>query len=349
MNIDKNAIRQRALELIAVDPHRVGSRLAQAMGVSRQVANGYLQALVREGLVEAEGTTRAKTYRLKVLDEVERCYPREGLQEDLVWRELVVPRVASLPENVRNIWHYGATEMINNAIDHSGAPEVRVAVRTNALETEVRVADEGEGIFVKIQKALGLHDPRESILELAKGKLTTAPEHHTGQGIFFTSRAMDVFEIESHRLRFIHAPRTDDAIIEQAANTLAPGTRIRMCLANRSTRVLRDIFDAFSDETGDYAFDKTVVPLRLAQYEGETLVSRSQAKRVAYRFERFKRVELDFSGIADIGQAFADELFRVFAAAHPDIGITPINAGPAVAQMIRRAVAGGVARGTDKP
>jgi predicted transcriptional regulator len=347
MNIDKNTIRQQALELIAADAHRVGSRLAQAAGVSRQVANGYLQGLVREGLIEAEGTTRAKTYRLKTLDFVERSYPREGLQEDVVWRELVVPRVAGLPENVRNIWHFGATEMINNAIDHSGAAEVRVTVRTNALETEVLVADEGEGIFVKIQKALGLHDPRESILELAKGKLTTAPEHHTGQGIFFTSRAMDVFEIESHRLRFIHAPRADDAIVEQTTDT--PGTRVRMRLANHSPRVLREVFDAFTDETEDYAFDKTVVPLRLAQYEGEKLVSRSQAKRVVYRFERFKRVELDFSGITDIGQAFADELFRVFVAAHPEIRVTPINTEPAVAQMIRRAVAGGVARGANQP
>jgi hypothetical protein len=80
------------------------------------------------------------------------------------------------------------------------------------------------------------------------------------------------------------------------------------------------------------------VPLRLAQYEGEKLVSRSRAKRVGNRFERFKRVELDFAGVSDIGQAFADELFRVFAAAHPQIRITPINTEPAVAQMIRRAV-----------
>jgi hypothetical protein len=347
MNTDKLNIRQRALELIAADSHRVGSRLAQAVGVSRQVANGYLQALVRDGLVEAEGTTRAKTYRLKTLDALERSYPREGLQEDVVWRELVQPRVASFPENVRDIWHYGATEMINNAIDHSGSATVRVAVRSNALETEVLVADEGEGIFVKIQKALALHDPRESILELAKGKLTTAPEHHTGQGIFFTSRAMDQFEIESHKLRFVHAPRAEDAIVEQGADTL--GTRIRMRLANHSKRVLREVFDAFTDQSEDYAFDKTVVPLKLAQYEGEKLVSRSQAKRVAYRFERFKRVELDFSGISDIGQAFADELFRVFAVAHPEIRMTPINAAPAVAQMIRRAVGGGVARGMDNP
>ncbi len=335
MSIDKNGIRRRALELIAADGHRVGSRLAQAAGVSRQVANGYLQALLRDGLVEAEGTTRARVYRLKTLHEAERRYPTEGLQEDLVWREFVAPVVARLPQNVRDIWHYAATEMINNAIDHSGAKDVLVGVRRDALVTEVLVADEGEGIFVKIQRALGLHHPREAILELAKGKLTTAPDRHTGEGIFFTSRAVDVFEIESHNLRFRHAPHGEDSIVEQATDT--PGTRVRMRLANDSTRTLREVFDQFTDPQ-ELTFDRTVVPLRLAQYEGEKLVSRSQAKRVANRFERFKHVELDFAGVTEIGQAFADELFRVFAAAHPEIRITPINTAPAVDQMIRRVV-----------
>lgn len=341
MSIDKNILRRRALELIATNGHRVGTRLSQAAGVSRQVANGYLQALVREALVEAEGTTRARVYRLKTLAEAERRYPREGLQEDLVWRELVAPVVARLPENVRNVWHFAATEMINNAIDHSGASEVLVGVRKNALYTEVLVADEGEGIFVKIQRALELHDPREAILELAKGKLTTAPERHSGEGIFFTSRALDFFELESHHLRFSHAPRAEDSIAEQAADT--PGTRVRMRLVNDSPRELRAVFDEFTDPE-EYTFDRTVVPLRLAQYEGEKLVSRSQAKRVAHRFERFKRVELDFAGVAEIGQAFADELFRVYAAAHPQIRITPINAAPAVERMIRRAMAAGAAQ-----
>jgi anti-sigma regulatory factor (Ser/Thr protein kinase)/predicted transcriptional regulator len=341
MEIDKKSIRKRALELIATDGHRVGTRLAQAAGLSRQVANGYLQGLLRDELVEAEGTTRARVYRLRSID-VTRRYEREGLQEDLVWRELISPVVARLAQNVRDIWHYAATEMINNAIDHSGSPFVEVSVSMNPLWTEVLVADEGEGIFVKIQRALDLHDAREAILELAKGKLTTAPERHSGEGIFFTSRAMDLFEIESHHLRFSHAPRADDAIAEQATDT--PGTRVRMRLANDSARVLREVFDAYTDSE-EYSFDKTVVPLRLAQYEGEKLVSRSQAKRVANRFERFKRVELDFAGISEIGQAFADELFRVFANVHPHIRITPANTEPAVAQMIQRAVAARAAQG----
>jgi anti-sigma regulatory factor (Ser/Thr protein kinase) len=274
-------------------------------------------------------------YRLKTLAEVERRYPREGLQEDLVWRELIAPVVAGLPQNVRHVWHHGSTEMINNAIDHSGGAEVRVEVRRNALDTEVVVADDGEGIFAKIQRALGLHDPREAILELAKGKLTTAPERHSGEGIFFTSRAMDLFEIESHHLRFCHRRGAEDHIHEQARDV--PGTRVRMGLANASPRTLREVFEQFTDPE-EKTFDKTVVPLRLAQHEGDLLVSRSQAKRVAHRFERFKRVELDFTGVEEIGQAFADELFRVFARAHPEISIVPLHTAPPVAQMIRRVV-----------
>lgn len=333
MSTDKDTIRRAALDLIHEDGRRVAPRLASGFGLNRGVASGYLKSMADDGLIEASGSTRARVYQLAILTELKETYPREGLQEDLVCRELIVPVVARFPENVRDIWTYASTEMINNAIDHSGAPEVRVTVRKNALFTEVLVEDEGEGIFRKIQRAFQLQDSREAILELAKGKLTTDPDRHTGEGIFFTSRAVDLFEIESHHLLFSHAPRDDDSIERRTEDV--PGTRVRMRLTNDSSRSMRELFDTYADPE-EYTFDKTVVPLRLAQYEGEKLVSRSQAKRVASRFERFKRVELDFAGISYIGQAFADEMFRVFARAHPDIRIVPINTDPAVDQMIRR-------------
>lgn len=342
MKIDKETIRKRALHLVADDGHRVGTQLASEFGLSRQVANGYMQALIKEGLIEAEGSTRARVYRLQVLAEASYAYSREGLQEDLVWRRDFLALVADLPENVRDIWHYGVTEMVNNAIDHSGSAEVQVALMRNALFTDVSVADDGEGIFLKIQRALNLFDPREAILELAKGKLTTAPEQHSGEGIFFTSHVMDGFDIHSGRLHFRHYRGTRDVLEERSAEIA--GTRVSMRLDNDSDRTLKSVFDAFADAE-EYTFDKTVVPVRLAQHEGEKLVSRSQAKRVAQRFERFKEVVLDFDGVAEIGQAFADELFRVFAAAHPGLRLTPINTSEAVAQMIRRAMS---ASGTTK-
>jgi len=332
---DKESIRRRAISLIAASGTGVASRLAAEFGLSRQVANGYLAGLVRDGLADSTGTTRSRSYRLKTHTESDQRFDREGLSEDRVWREQIKPVVVDLPRNVLDIWHYAATEMINNAIDHSGSPQVRVLVRRNALDTEVEVIDEGEGIFLKIQRALDLPDPREAILELAKGKLTTAPSHHSGEGIFFTSRVMDLFEIDSHHLRFSHQPRGEDRIDEHPADT--PGTRVRMRLVNDSPKTLLAVFQQFT-EGEDTDFARTVVPLRLAQHEGDKLVSRSQAKRVAFRFERFKKVELDFTGVEEIGQAFADELFRVYARSHPEIRITPINTVPAVDMMIRRAV-----------
>ena len=46
---------------------------------------------------------------------------------------------------------------------------------------------------------------------------------------------------------------------------------------------------------------------------------------------------LDFEGIATIGQAFADEVFRVFAQAHPGVELVATHAVSDVQQMIRRA------------
>jgi len=252
-----------------------------------------------------------------------------------VWRELVGPQVADLPPNVRDIWQYAVTEMVNNAIDHSGSERVVVELLRDALNTTVYVADEGEGIFLKIQRALNLYDPREAILELAKGKLTTDPAHHTGEGIFFSSKVMDAFDIRSGTLHFMHDEWGADVLLERPAD--APGTLVLMRLANDSTRILQDVFDQFAAPE-EYTFAKTIVPVRLAQHEGEKLVSRSQAKRLTMRFERFKTVVLDFAGVEVIGQAFADEVFRVFHQAHPSTTLLPINMASAVEMMFKRAM-----------
>jgi uncharacterized protein (DUF1330 family) len=112
-----------------------------------------------------------------------------------------------------------------------------------------------------------------------------------------------------------------------------------MRLTNDSTRTTTSIFDAFASPQDEYAFRNTIVPVRLAQIGGESLVSRSQAKRLVARFEQFRKVVLDFSGVEAIGQAFADEVFRVFAATHPGVELIPSNANATVMRMIRRAQA----------
>ena len=180
------------LRLIAKSGRNVGTRLSTELGITRQAASGRLSRLVKAGLIEASGTSRARVYRLKPLQNVSASYHLPTFTEDVVWRELCAPVVADLPENVRDIWHYGITEMVNNAIDHSGGKVVTIGMSKTGLYTTAWVSDDGQGIFLKIQRALNLYDPRESILELAKGKFTTDPANRNDNGILATARSAAV-------------------------------------------------------------------------------------------------------------------------------------------------------------
>ena len=57
------------------------------------------------------------------------------------------------------------------------------------------------------------------------------------------------------------------------------------------------------------------------------------------RLDSFNTVVLDFDKVEAVGQAFADEIFRVFSAKHPDIEVIHVNVNKAVLQMISRAKA----------
>lgn len=96
------------------------------------------------------------------------------------------------------------------------------------------------------------------------------------------------------------------------------------------------VFDRYAtiDHPGFY---RTHVPVFLVRYGDENLVSRSQAKRVLARVERFMEVVLDFRGVSQIGQAFADEIFRVFRLEHPEVNLMAINTNAEIDWMIRRA------------
>src|SRR5207237_5942920 len=124
---------------------------------------------------------------------------------------------------------------------HSGGMQVFVQMRKTAAATELLIMDNGVGIFNKIQSALHLLDERHAILELAKGKLTTDPKHHTGEGIFFTSRMFDKFDILSGGVFFNHIfGQAEDWILEQ--ERFETGTSVWMELNNHTARTTRKIF-----------------------------------------------------------------------------------------------------------
>jgi anti-sigma regulatory factor (Ser/Thr protein kinase) len=314
----------------------VAADTARHFKISRQAASRHLHALEESGLVRSEGTKNVKKSTLIPLKQTSWTFRLAGLKEDVVWLESIAPLIADLPDNVREMWQYGATEMINNAIDHSEGLTLAIHFSRNAIDCELTITDDGEGIFHRIQRLTGLYDARESILELAKGKLTTDPQNHSGEGIFFTSRAFDSFAIISRNLYFTHQTEKDDWLIDIDSDT--PGTSIYLRLSNTCPRTMKELYDEYA-EPDEYSFNKTRVPVKLARYEGEKLVSRSQAKRLVSRFEKFSTVILDFEDVEEIGQAFADEIFRVFASNHPEVKLITAHATDAVNKMILRALA----------
>lgn len=182
-----------------------------------------------------------------------------------------------------------------------------------------------------MRQEFGFEDEQQAALELAKGKLTTDEQRHSGEGIFFTSRMFDVFSIFSRGFAFLHENNDWIAETEDSENT--NGTAVRMKINLESTRTTHGVFDQFASGE-DYGFVRTMVPVKLAKYGDENLVSRSQAKRVLARLERFKIVLLDFKGVTTIGQAFADEVFRVFNLTHPNVQFEVIHANNKINKVI---------------
>lgn len=332
-------VRRYILEHVEKHPADISRMTSDHFGISRQAVNKHLQKLTSEHALTETGKTRSRSYKLCPLLEWRGHYEiNPDLAEDVVWRNEIAPVLGQLPDNVMNIWHYGFTEMFNNAIDHSGSSEISVRIRKTAANTEMLLWDEGVGIFRKIQSELNLLDERHAILELSKGKLTTDPARHTGEGIFFSSRMFDDFDILSGGVYFSHKfGDKEDWILEREQSR--NGTTVWMALHNHTARTTKKIFDQYSSGE-NYGFNKTVVPVKLAQYGNDKLISRSQAKRLLARVELFKTVIFDFSGIDTIGQAFADEIFRVFANQHPEIDLLSIKANSEVKRMIERAKGG---------
>lgn len=259
----------------------------------------------------------------------QRTHVREGLDEHAVWLE-VQPHLVLPLDNVRRIAQYCVSEMVNNAIDHSNGSEVRVFVWNLAGRARVLVEDDGVGVFDRVKSGWNLPDFRAAAAELTKGKRTTAPQLHTGEGIFFTSKAATVFILESNgQAWWVDNDRADFAI---GPSSVVVGTRVTMEFDLAGHLTLLDLFRRFTD---DGKFDRSRPVVRLFQ-AGNEFVSRSEAKRLLTGMHEFSDVDVDFDGVEFVGQAFVDEMFRVWPAEAAGTAIHPINMSPDVEFMVER-------------
>lgn len=333
-------IRQQIIREVRRHPADISRHIASSFSITPQAVNNHIKRLEKEGRLESSGIGKGKRYFMGDLREINLLFPlAEDFTEDGVWRDHYAFIFDGLPENIVDICHYGFTEMVNNAIDHSGGTRIYIAVTRDKEKITISVVDNGEGIFKKIKRLCDLDDERQALFELSKGKLTTDPDHHTGEGIFFTSRVFDKFEIDSKGVKFSHDDKFEfDYILDSEFSKNETGTGVYMLVKRDSTRDIQTVFDEYA-APDEFQFDKTIIPVRLAQYGNEKLISRSQAKRLLARIDKFHHVIFDFDQVSVIGQAFADEIFRVYANNHPGIALLPINMTTNVEKMVKRAVA----------
>lgn len=308
---------------------------------SRQYVNSVIRDMVNKRQLLKGGATAGSFYVLPqnihlIGDEITIKLKREDLEEHKVFNDLKEKAlfINDLKENVSSILFYAFTEMLNNAIEHSNSQYVEISIRRDKENIIFIINDFGVGVFINVMQQRKLKSELEAIQDLLKGKTTTQPHSHTGEGIFFTSKIADIFILESfgHRLRVDNLIK--DIFIEEL-NPQKRGTKVIFALLLATKKHLNDVFSQFVTEPGEVGFDKTEVKVRLYA-SGTVYISRSQARRIVTGLDKFKTIILDFDRVTTVGQAFADEIFRVFQQRHQDIKIIPINMAEPVKFMVDR-------------
>ncbi|MGV8057305.1 MAG: STAS-like domain-containing protein [Smithellaceae bacterium] len=311
-------------------------------GLSRAYVHRFLKDLADEGTIvlmgkanqahyvpaSKKGTSPAKPSRVR------KVITNRGLAEDKVLARIKEESsiFRKLPGNVSSIIDYAFTEMLNNAIEHSRSDKIDIVFMKTLNDIHFSVTDRGVGIFNNIMKEKRLPSPMDAIGELLKGKETTAPEAHSGEGIFFTSKIADSLTIKSFEKKVVFDNVGQDIYIKDIQST--KGTKVDFVLNIKSKKTLPDLFNQYTDES--FQFSKTGVNVKL-YHQDVDYVSRSQARRILAGLEKFQTVDLDFKDVETVGQAFADEVFRVWQTAHKDIKLIFKNANENIMLMIRRA------------
>lgn len=324
--------RQKSVEaaiedLVVTTGHVTSGEAAREAGVTRQAAHYHLRRLEQAGRLVREGRGRGSRYVPAV--DYHATYPLAGLDEASVWMDIIdeVQAVGAAPSTTQRVLRFALTEMVNNAIDHSAGTTLELDVTSNT-GFSFRIADDGVGVFRHLSSRLGIDDV-SAAFELTKGKRTTDPTRHSGQGIFFTSRIVDRFRLEANGVRLLVDNNLNDFAIGESK--VRAGTTVWWEIDRNTERDPKSVFDEYTDsETLD--FTKTRIPL--AALGGPSFISRAEAKRVADGLDRFDEAIVDFSGVTDVGHAFADELFRVWANTHPGTRLVPVSTSPVIDRLL---------------
>lgn len=335
-------IKETILEQLSKKKRIKVADIIKATGFSREYINRFFQELRKNGKITLIGrankahyvlASRAKRAKKDILS-INRILKNKNLSEDRVLEDIKENSgiFSGLSMNMANIIDYAFTEMLNNAIEHSKSKDIIVSVWRDKNIINFGVIDYGVGIFNNIMTERKLSNEMEAIQDLLKGKQTTDPRIHSGEGIFFTSKTADRFSIRGSGKKLIFDNIVNDIFIKDIASI--KGTKVNFEISMNSKKELNKIFREYSGKA--FKFSKTKVKVDLFKIDN-SYISRSQARRILAGLEKFEEIILDFKNVETIGQGFADEVFRVWQKNHPDKKIEYQNANENVLFMIKRA------------
>lgn len=340
-------VKRLILDKIYAKDRLISDEIVQETGFSRTTVNSAFQELLDAGKIIRFGKTKGAFYVRADKDVIARVQAdilefsavlkNEQLREDIILKKIHSETgiMMGLQKNVSDIFEYAFTEIFNNAVDHSQSKNIYVDVKRTEDDISFTIEDNGIGIFNNIRDKKKYPDVMIAIERLIKGKITTAPAHHSGEGIFFTSRIADAFLIQSFGKKLLFQNLLSDVFIDDVK--FKQGTRVFFIISLTSTKNLIALFDTYCNtESEMYEFNKTEVIVKLFQF-GDHMVSRSQAKRIIHGLEEFDEIIFDFKDIRMIGQGFADEVFRVWQNAFPKKKLSYRNANENIVFMIERA------------
>ena len=338
--------KEKILEIADKKGEITTKELSLQFGVSRQYLNQLLSDLISEKKMIKLGGTRSASYASTSYlekhpevfpDTFKKRYKNKDLEEHKILIDIQkrFSLLTNLPENIHSIFTFAFSEMFNNAIEHSQSKSIKVEVSLRDGVLSFIIDDSGIGVFRNIKQKRKLESEVQAIQDLLKGKTTTMPKSHSGEGIFFTSKSADTFTLDSFGYQLTITAHNVDV---KNISTTKRGTRVIFEINKNSDLHLNDVFKKYTNLSGDgdYGFDKTEIRVKLYT-TGGVHISRSQARRILSGLEKFKIILLDFDKVPVVGQAFVDEIYRVFQNMHPDIVIQEENMSEGVKFMLERA------------
>jgi hypothetical protein len=316
-------------------PRSVVKETMDHFRVSRTTVNRHVNRLIKEEKLIQSGQTKNIQYLLPDAMELEFQYAvSPDLDEFSIFEKNFAKHLKIIDANLEDILSYVVTEMINNVKDHSQGKKLKLRWQRQALQQRISIEDDGIGLYKKLATFCKIEDHREVILHLSKGKLTTDPSNHTGEGIFFSSKVVDEFSITANGLKYITNNKESDWLITSVSSPKS-GTTVEIIIENHPKQKLTSIFKAFQQDAS-LNFNVTEIKVELSKLGSEKYISRSQAKRILLGLEGFDVIILDFDKVRMIGQGFADEVFRVYQNKFPDKKINYINTNVDILFMIQR-------------